>query len=241
MIDTILFDLDGTLVQYSQEAFIEAYFAQLAKVFIGLGMEPESSLKAVWDGTRAMARNDGTMLNTKRFWNSFAKAMNIPDDALGAVEAACNNFYVNEFNEVKTIAIPNAISQRIVRTMNCKGYTVVLATNPMFPECAVSTRLGWIGLELQDFLLVTHYANSTYCKPNHGYFHEILAKIDKLPEQCLMVGNHPVEDMVAGELGTELFLVTDYLENEAEIDITAFQKGTLKELETYLTMLPNLK
>jgi hypothetical protein len=53
-----------------------------------------------------------------------------------------------------------------------------------------------------------------------------------------MAGNSPAEDMCVGALGAETFLVTDYLENEAGLDITTFRRGTLAELEQYLLSLP---
>jgi len=100
--------------------------------------------------------------------------------------------------------------------------------------CAIESRLNWVELSLSDFCLVTHYGNSTFCKPNPGYFREILMKINKSPEQCLMAGNNPAEDMSAGALGIETFLVTDCLENKTGVDISGYRRGTLAELEKYL-------
>ncbi|MCL2045196.1 MAG: HAD family hydrolase [Oscillospiraceae bacterium] len=230
MIDTILFDLDGTLLPYSQEAFIEVYISKLAKVFERLDMDPKASIEVVWAGTRAMAQNDGSMLNTQRFWQTFSEALEIPPEKLPLVEAACDDFYTNEFDTVKVVMEATSIPKELVEFMKEKGYTLVLATNPLFPQCAVTTRLNWIDLALSDFILATHYANSTYCKPNLGYYNEILSKINKEPAQCIMVGNNPTEDMVAGKLGMELFLVTDYLENESAMDISGFPQGTLAQL-----------
>ena len=240
MIDTILFDLDGTLLNFTQEAFIRAYFAEITKTFVKLDLDPEASVKAVWVGTKAMMLNDGSKLNAQRFWRGFADYLGLTEEKCGIVEAACDAFYSNEFNAVKSILAPNDVSKRLVRTMASKGYNVVLATNPLFPECAVESRLGWVGLQLGDFQLITHYKNSTYCKPNPGYFREIFAKIEKTPEKCLMAGNNPTEDMAAGDLGTETFLVTDCLENESGADVTMFRQGTLAELEAYLTSLPDI-
>ena len=240
MIDTILFDLDGTLLQFSQDAFIGAYFAELGKVFTRLGMEPGLSAKAVWAGTKAMIQNDGSCINSERFWSVFAGATGLDAARRGIVEAACDDFYTNEFDTVRSVMRANEISARLIRAMAAKGYDLVLATNPLFPECAVETRLGWIGLKLRDFMLITHYANSTYCKPNPGYYREVFEKIGKKPEQCLMAGNSPVEDMCAGTLGANVFLVTDCLENESGIDIGAFPRGTLAELDAYLTSMPDI-
>jgi FMN phosphatase YigB (HAD superfamily) len=121
-----------------------------------------------------------------------------------------------------------------------KGYCVVLATNPLFPPCAVDSRLKWIDLSAQDFRLVTHYRNSSFCKPNLAYYREIFSNIGKTPQQCIMVGNNPVEDMCVGELGTETFLVTDFMENEAGVDITPFRRGSIEELEEFLMSLPDI-
>ena len=241
MIDTILFDLDGTLLHFSQEAFIGAYFAQLGKIFHRLGLDPEASAKAVWVGTKAMVLNDGSRYNIERFWESFADTLGLTDQKRGEIEAACDHFYLNEFDTVRSVVRPGDLSNRIVRGVIDKGYGVVLATNPLFPLGAVQTRLGWIGLSPSDFLLVTHYANSKYCKPNPGYYKEIFANIDRAPAQCLMVGNNPVEDMCAGRLGAQTFLVTDCLENEAGADITPFRSGTLAELEYHLLSLPDIQ
>ena len=237
MIDTIMFDLDGTLVRFSQDDFINAYFSELSKVFIRLGLDARAAVKGVWAGTKAMVLNDGTMLNTQRFWDAFSGFMNIKGSELEAVESACDNFYTNEFNAVKSVVKPSKIPKRLVRAMAAKGYTLVLATNPLFPPCAVDSRLGWIGLNRADFQHITHYENSTFCKPNLAYYREVFEKIKKSPEQCIMVGNNPAEDMCAGELGAETYLVTDYMENETGIDITAFQHGTIEELETFLTSM----
>jgi FMN phosphatase YigB (HAD superfamily) len=241
MIDTILLDLDGTLLKFSQDAFINAYLAELKKVFAKLGMDTESSLKAVMTGTKAMLVNDGSMLNSQRFWEKFAGCLEFTEERCKAIEAACDNFYLNEFNAVKSVMEPNDISKRLVRMLATKGYSVVLATNPLFPACAVTTRLDWIGLTPQDFQFITHYENSTYCKPRPEYYQEIFAGISKEPAQCFMAGNSPTEDMCVGSLGAETFLVTDCMENAASVDIDAYRHGTLAELETYLMSLPDIK
>lgn len=238
MLDTILLDLDGTLLKFSQEAFLNVYLAELKKVFVKLEMDTKLSIKALLDGTEAMIANDGSMLNAQRFWEKFATCLGLTDERCKTVEAACNGFYANEFNIAKSVMEPNDISNRLVKRLTTKGYNVVLATNPLFPDCAVTTRLDWIDLLPQDFKLITHYANSTYCKPNIEYYREVFAKIGKEPTQCLMAGNSPTDDMCVGSLGTETFLVTDYIENKTGVDITAYRHGTLAELETYLEALP---
>ena len=235
-----MFDMDGTLLRYTQDEFIEVYFTELRKVFIGLGLDADVAIKGLWIGTGAMVGNDGSMLNAQRFWDAFSEFVGVKGKRLEAIEAACDNFYSNEFNAVKAVMKPGDISTRLVREMAARGYCIILATNPLFPPCAVDSRLDWIGLERQDFKLITHYENSTFCKPNLDYYREVFSKIDKTPQQCIMVGNNPAEDMCVVELGSETFLVTDYMENETGMDITVFRHGTIAELEAYLMSLPEL-
>jgi FMN phosphatase YigB (HAD superfamily) len=234
MIDTILLDLDGTLLHFSQEAFVNAYLGKLGKLFAKLGMDAEGSVKIVWAGTKAMLQNDGGCTNAERFWAVFAEQTGLSGDKLQHIKDVCDDFYINEFDTLKALAKPDDTPKRLVYAIAAKGFTVALATNPLFPMGAVATRLGWIGLKPQDFSWVTHYENSTFCKPSPGYYREVLHNINKKPEQCLMAGNNPVEDMSAGELGIQTFLVTDCLENEANVDISAFRSGTLKQLEEYV-------
>jgi len=241
MIDTILFDLDGTLVRFYQEDFINTYFKELAKVFAKLGLDAEKACKGVWAGTKAMVLNDGSGLNTQKFWKAFSEFMGLDEEKLKTVEAACDSFYSNEFNVAKSIVKPHDTPARLVREMVEKGYFVVLATNPLFPPCAVDSRLGWIGLNRDDFKLITHYENSSFCKPNPAYYKEVLSKVGKSPEQCLMVGNNPAEDMCVSALGMEVFLVTDFMENEQGIDISVFRHGTIEDLETFLMALPEIE
>jgi len=241
MIDTVMFDLDGTLLRFSQDVFLDAYLGELKKVFVKLDIDTESAISAVLAGTKAMIANDGSMLNSKRFWDKFADSLALSNERRKNIEAACDMFYLNEFNKVRSVVEPNDVPRRIVKELKTKGYSIVLATNPLFPACAVMTRLDWIGLTPWDFKHVTHYANCKYCKPNPEYYLEIFASIGKKPEQCLMVGNSPVDDMCVSLLGAETFLVTDYLENRTGVDITAHRRGALTELESYLAALPVLK
>jgi len=236
-----MFDLDGTLIRYTQDDFIGVYFAEIRKVFIKLGLDADVAVKAIWAGSKAMVLNDGTMLNTQRFWQAFSDTMDIKGEQLNIIEAECANFYTNEFNIVKAVVKSSDVPKRLVHAVAAKGYDMILATNPQFPPCAVDTRLGWIELDRDDFMLITHYENSSFCKPNLDYYREIFSKTGKRPQQCIMVGNSPAEDMCAGQLGTETFLVTDFIENETGMDITQFRHGTIEELEAYMTSLPAIE
>ncbi|MCL2253382.1 MAG: HAD family hydrolase [Lachnospiraceae bacterium] len=237
MIDVILFDLDGTLLKVSQEAFTLVYYSEIKKLFAKLGFDDDLAMKAINVGVKAMLLNDGSEFNKDKFWKTFAEFIGIRGDELKAIENECNRFYRNEFGAVKQVIKEDAISKRLVRTLKERNYSIVLATNPLFPISAVTERLEWIGLEPADFIYITHYANSKYCKPGLEYYQEIMTQINKSPAQCIMIGNSISEDMCAAKLGMETFLVTDYLENENNSAFDTIRHGSLEDLEVYLMNL----
>ena len=86
-------------------------------------------------------------------------------------------------------------------------------------------------------MLYTTYENAHFCKPNLRYYQEILEKIGRRPEECLMVGNDVGEDMVARQLGMEVFLLTDCLINQRSEDLSQYRRGGFPELLEVLKTL----
>ena len=226
-ITTVLFDLDGTLLPFDQEEFIHSYFKRLAIKLIPMGFEKDSLMKAIWTGMEAMTRNDGTKTNEVAFWEVFEGLLHTKRELL---EDVFRDFYLNEFDGVKEVVKESINRKSLIDNLKSKGYQLVLATNPVFPREAVATRLSWINLSLDDFSYVTTFDNSSYCKPNLGYYENILKVIGKQPEECVMIGNNTLEDMVSGKLGITTGLVTTNLENQNNYDVNQFTHGTLEEV-----------
>ncbi len=237
MLKTVLFDLDGTLLPFDQDDFIRLYFGGLCKKLAPLGYQPDKLVKDIWAGTKAMVKNDGSRLNRDAFWETFRAAnAGLPD-----AECLCGEFYTGEFDAVRACLRSIPDYKPMISRLKEMGLEIVLATNPIFPGCAVETRLKWVGLDERDFSLITSYENSTYCKPNPAYFREILGKISKKPEECVMIGNSAAEDIIpARELGIAAFLVTDHLENPEGIDISGFPQGTLEDAVKFIGSLVKL-
>ncbi len=234
-LDTILFDLDGTLLPLEQGTFIDTYFGLLAKRVSSLGHDPAPFLKALWEGTGAMLHNDGTRSNSERFWQTF---YHLFGDASTDLEADLADFYATDFNETRAILRPQPSLRPLLNHLRAKGYGITLATNPVFPYVAAQSRLGWIGLSPADFDYVSTYENSRYCKPHPGYYEDILAHLGKEPAQCLMIGNSPADDMPAMDLGISVFLLTDHLENAKNISLGDYPQGSFAQMEAFLRGLP---
>ncbi len=230
-IKAVLFDLDGTLLPMDQEEFTRAYFGGLTKKLAPLGYEPEELVKAIWKGTYAMIKNNGVNTNETVFWNAFAQ---IFGEKVRNDEPVFDGFYRNEFSQVKNVCGYNPKSADIVQGLKAKGVCVALATNPIFPSIATESRIKWAGLSPNDFALYTTYENSYFCKPNPKYYLEICQKLKVDPKDCLMVGNDVGDDMVAKQLGMQVFLLTDNLINKENTDITDLSQGDFFILEDFL-------
>ena len=231
MVKAVLFDLDGTLLPMDQDEFVKGYFRLLAKKLAPYGYEPDKLVKAVWHGTGAMIQNDGSCTNEVVFWNDFT---NIFGEQARAHEPVFAEYYEKDFQQVKNSCGYTPKAAEIVRSLKAAGVRVALATNPVFPAIATESRICWAGLEPEEFELYTTYENIGFCKPNLDYYREILCRMELDAADCLMVGNDVDEDMVAGKLGMEVFLLTDHLINKSGTDINAFPHGSFDDLRARL-------
>jgi HAD superfamily hydrolase (TIGR01549 family) len=144
-------------------------------------------------------------------------------------------FYRDVFPTLSHLTYPSPWAKKIIEAAKEQGFRIAVATNPVFPRDAIHHRLAWIGLVADDFELVTVYEESHFTKPNPGYFAEICQKLGVKPTECVMVGNHMQEDMVASKLGMKTFLVTNWLEDRGEPQYQVDQKGTIEELYTAIS------
>lgn len=237
-INTILFDLDGTLLPMDQNEFANAYFKEITQACAN-GYEHKQFVNAIWIGTKAMIENDGGKTNRERFLDAFAACLG---EEARMLEPTFDLFYANEFNNVRHVVHPNPIIGEFITLFKSKGYTLVLATNPVFPAVATDSRICWAGLCKDDYALVTTYEKSRHCKPNLDYFkYDVLSHIGKTADECLMVGNDVEADMSACHLGMQAYLITEYMDNPKNEDITQFKRGSYADFFAYVKALPSLK
>lgn len=234
MIKAILFDLDGTLLPMQQDEFTSAYFDRLSKFLAPYGYEPKRLVSGIRQGTKAMIQNNGTQRNEQVFWNAFAKLLG--EKVYRNIEKF-NEFYETEFDDLKKFCGYNEQANKVVQTLKEKGYTLALASNPVFPLTAQKKRTRWAGLNPDDFLLISSYENSRYCKPNPLYYKEIAEKLGINPGECLMVGNDTSEDAAATIMCVNFFLLTNCLLNKERKDISKYPRGNFMQLLNYIENL----
>jgi HAD superfamily hydrolase (TIGR01549 family) len=234
MITTVLFDLDGTLLPMDQDAFVKAYMVGLTKKAAGHGYDPAQVPRAIWAGTKAMVKNDGSARNEDVFWDTFSALCN--KDARQDI-AIFDEFYRNEFQQLRTVCGCDSRSAQAIQEIKALGYRVALATNPLFPAIATHSRARWAGLDPEDFDLITTYENSRHCKPNPAYYQDVMETLGVKPEECVMVGNDVDEDMIAEKLGMKVFLLTDCLINKSGTDINRYPHGSFRSLMDFIRNL----
>lgn len=233
-ITTVLFDLDGTLLPMDQNMFIKAYFGGLSRRLAPHGYDPQKLIDAIWQGTAAMVKNNGNLTNEDLFWQTFEV---VYGKAAREDEEYFADYYREDFDKVSISCGYTPAAREIIDTVKACGLRVALATNPIFPAMATERRIAWAGLSTADFELVTTYENSRFCKPNPAYYRDVMQTLGVCPEECLMVGNDVVEDMVAQTLGSRVFLLTDCLINPQNVDISIYPHGSYEDLIAFIKNL----
>ena len=151
------------------------------------------------------------------------------------------DFYANEFQNCVNACKVTNLSKEIVSTLQEKGYTVAIATNPIFPQIATYSRLNWLHIDPESLSLVTTFENSHSAKPNPAYYKEVCESLKVAPEDCIMIGNDVAEDGIAKKLGMEVMLIEDCLLNKDNLPTDDFQMGSLKDLLEWAKSLPEVK
>jgi FMN phosphatase YigB (HAD superfamily) len=231
-ITTVLFDLDGTLIGMDQDEFIRLYFIAILDKLSKLGYDKKEMYEAIEGSIQATKRNDGTMTNEQRFWQTFDS---ITGGIPASVKDALDDFYKNEFISVlegSCRKYPRACE--IIQCAKDKGLRVILATNPLFPAVATYRRIRLGGMEPSDFDYVTAYENSSYAKPNPDYFRELLEKLNISSKECVMIGNDTKDDFAAHALGIPVFILTDGLINQGGVDLAEYPHGGFDDLISYI-------
>ncbi len=227
MIKAICFDLDGTLIQMDTERFIGSYMKSLGEHMAPI-VNPEKLSEWVWASTKEMiVNNDALKTNEEVFRAHFLSQCGIERDAIWP---HFDEFYASKFSMLKQFIEPSPLSREIVQVALDAGLKVVIATNPVFPRAAIQERMRWIEIDDLPVEWVTVYEEAHFCKPNPGYYKEIVAKLNVLPDECVMIGNDMQEDMVASTVGMKTYLVTNHILDRGQPTYVVDEKGNIEEL-----------
>lgn len=231
MIRALLFDLDGTLLNVDIDYFLEQYIRALTPR-LAHKMPPEKFARQLMASSMAMIQNtDPAKTNQQKFIEDFFGKTGLSVEETMPI---FDDFYANDFPKLKRHSRTDPNARRVVEAAVKRGYEVVLATNPVFPMSAIRERMRWAEVNDFDYLLVTAYEDMHFCKPYPQYYTEILNRIGRRPEECLMVGNDVDEDLSAARLGMKTYLVHDCLLNRNNAQYSADFEGQLSDLADFI-------
>jgi HAD superfamily hydrolase (TIGR01662 family) len=205
MLKAVLFDLDNTLILFEEEKFLLGYYPVLMARFAGLfpdGQFAERLMKA----TIVLRDNDGSKINRELFLGVFCDGLKVSREE---VWSRFEQFFSLDFDMLKDAVTATPGAEAAFKHVKERGLKIVVATNPIWPLVVQKKRLAWAGLGDIDIDLITHIDNMSYCKPQLGYFRQICQLINVKPEECLMVGDDPANDMVAAKTGMKTYQATD--------------------------------
>lgn len=236
MINTILLDLDGTLLPMDTDTFTKKYFNELAtklKDYFSL----EELTKALLVSTEYMMRNiESSKTNEEVFFEKFYEVVNANEKEL---KPLIDEFYEIDFYNIKDMAKQNRDMVKAIEILKQKNYELVLASNPMFPKSAMIDRVKWSGANPKDFKFISGFEDMHFCKPHLEFYQELLRNIDKEARECLMVGNSIDEDMIASKIGIKTYLIEDFASGNMEsIDID--YSGSYKDFYEFVKGLPKV-
>lgn len=237
MLKAVFFDLDGTLLSMNTSLFEKGYFSTLGDFMSDL-LPKEEFVKYLLKSTKDMVGNNGISSNKDVFLKSFGQHVGMQQISL--YEKRFYDYYDGPFQTLQSAV--NRVDTIVadVDLLKKKGYTLVVATNPLFPKSAVESRIVWAGLKPEDFSYISSFEGNSYCKPNLGFYSEILEAVDLKPSDCLMVGNDVEEDLVTQTLGFQTYLISDHKIQRSEIAFTPDFEGDYNAFHQFVLDLPQL-
>ncbi|WP_313119407.1 HAD family hydrolase [Proteiniclasticum ruminis] len=236
-INTILFDLDGTLLSIDMKEFEEIYYTSLSNAFKSI-IAPDNFMAILYSSMKAMVKNKENRTNEEVFMSVMKEHVG---EELPAFQKHFIHYYENDFSVLRDAVNKNTDMLEALEILKEKGYELVIATNPLFPKFAIDQRIQWAELVHEDFSHITYFEDSHYCKPNVEYYSEILETIGKNPQECMMVGNDAEEDLAAGALGITTYLITNHLLNRKSLEYTADHEGTYKDFLMFAESMPDVQ
>ena len=236
-INTILFDLDGTLLSIDMKEFEEIYYTSLSNAFKSI-IAPDNFMAILYSSVKAMVKNKEKRTNEEVFMSAMKEHVG---EELPAFQKHFIHYYENDFSVLRDAVNKNTDMLEALEILKEKGYELVIATNPLFPKFAIDQRIQWAELVHEDFSHITYFEDSHYCKPNVEYYSEILETIGKNPQECMMVGNDAEEDLAAGALGITTYLITNHLLNRKSLEYTADHEGTYKDFLMFAESMPDVQ
>ncbi|MBW2477503.1 MAG: HAD family hydrolase [Deltaproteobacteria bacterium] len=226
-VEFVLFDLDGTLVEVDMHAFVPAYLNRLADRLSFCADPKRISQVFRQVVTEMVSSHDGCQTMEERLISGLKEYGSI---GVADYHDGLSLFIRHDLAALRPLVKAHPLARDLVEASLARGWTPVLATNPIFPQAVIEARLTWGGLADLPFALVTAYETSRYCKPQPGYFSEVMSKLNASPEKALMIGNDTFHDLSASQIGIQTCLLTPWRIDRNDQSFSADWEGTHADL-----------
>ncbi len=217
MLKAVLFDLDNTLIFFDEIKFADLFFPPMAARFADV-LPSDKFAVQLMAATLEAHKNDGSITNRELFLREFTRGTSLTS------EDAWKRFleyYDEDFDGMKGTVTTPGNTRLVFQSIRERNLKLVIATDPILPLNAQCKRLSWADIDGIELDLVTHIENMSYCKPKLGYYRQICQLIHERPEDCLMVGDDPANDMVAATIGMKTYKTLDSLDrNDKPLELS---------------------
>ena len=226
-VKALLFDLDGTLLQVEMRTFIPAYLHELGERFTDIVPREQFARVARHAVQLLLLRGDRRQTNRERYLAVLESRLDI---RAGLFEERLNGWLEDGLENLAGHVSPIDKARPLLDHCFGLGVPVVLATNPVFPAAVIEARLAWAGLDDYPFTHVTSYENTRYCKPQKGYFLDLLEGLRVSADECLMIGNDTQHDLAAASVGVPTFLAETFMVDRLAGNYSSDYRGDLDDL-----------
>lgn len=232
MIETLLVDLDGTLLGLDIDRFLPVYLQRLA-AFVGEAVRlPDFPDRLVAAAQEMVRSRQDARTNAEAFYETFRRGL-APE-----VSAACDGAFVAFYRDVfptlreHTRPVPGA--RGFVRTARERGLRLVLTTSPVFPRFVIEERLAWAGIGPDAFEGITCFETAHFNKPDPRYYEEVLRRFALDARGTLMIGNDLRDDGAATLAGIAFAFVDGRFARVADAVGTPIWRGSMLRLHRAL-------
>jgi len=216
-ITTLLFDIDNTLLLFDDHEFLRNYVTSIHSYFEKEQPSLDTFMNIFLTSTNKMTNTYQSNLdNLSKFAVDFESRIGISQSD---IIDRFKTFYQSDFIEVCQIMTIHPNANELLNLAS-HHFHLVAATNPLFPLMANETRFSQTGLDAFPWVEITSAEDYHYAKPHIEFYEELLDRINKNPSECMIIGDDPINDMVAGKLGIKTFLVKTDGRAFADIIIT---------------------
>lgn len=197
-ITTILLDLDNTLIRNPDRAFAIDFLA-LFNQYMHSTLELDEAGKIFRQAIKlASTGNNPAASNTEHVVKLLAQAC---DASLEEAKTALDGFYSSAYPQLEKHITPIPETPEFIAQLKQAGYTLVIATNPLYSHEAVLRRMIWgkLPLEAHHYALITSADNMAHAKPHRGYYAKIFEELALEASTTVMIGDSYKNDIAPAQ------------------------------------------